>query len=117
MKSLLGAIAVGALVWTSAAMAGPDNANVTSYTATCTGIGTATSVRIERSFESPTPNSRPRAGLAFHIVGSNQVVLFADTPGLIAQSEAARTICTVTGINDEPVEPFLAPIVVLPPDA
>jgi hypothetical protein len=54
-----------------------------------------------------------RAGVAFHIVGSNQVVLFADTPGLVAQAEAAGTICTVTAINGEAVEPFLAPIVIL----
>lgn len=117
MKRLLPALALvaaGAVV-TSSAMAAPANANVTSYTATCVGLAAeATSVRIERSFESPTPHSRPRAALAFHVVGTNQIVLLADTPGLLAQAEAAGTFCTVTEVNDEPVTPFSAPIVIVP---
>jgi hypothetical protein len=93
-------------------MAGIDNANVTSYTATCTGFAEeATSVRIERSL---TASLNSRAGVAFHVVGTNQIVLFAGTPGLEAKAEAAGTICTITAINDESVEPFLAPIVILP---
>jgi hypothetical protein len=111
---LLGIITAVSLVCAGSAVAAPDNANVTSYTATCTGLGTATSVRVERSLTN-SPNAR--AGLAFHVVGTNQVVLFADTPGLIAKAEAAGTICTVTAIDGEPVEPFLAPIVVLKPHA
>ena len=111
MKKLVGFITAVGLVWAGSATAGIDNANVTSYTATCTGLGTATSVRIERSLTA-SPNSG--AGLAFHVVGTNQVVLFAGTPGLVAKAEEAGTICTVTAVNGESVEPFLAPIVVLP---
>jgi hypothetical protein len=111
MKSFLGAIAVGVLVGAGSAMAGPGNANVTSYTATCTGLGTATSVRIERSLEA-SPNAG--AGVAFHVVETNQVVLFAGPPGLEAKALEAGTICTITAINGEAVEPFLAPIVILP---
>ena len=59
------------LIATGSAVAGIDNANVTSYTAPCTGLGTATSVPIERSL-APSPNSR--AGVAFHVVGTNQVL-------------------------------------------
>jgi hypothetical protein len=112
MKKLVAVITAGVLVWAGSAMAGIDNANVTSYTATCTGLGTADSVRIERSL---TASLNSRAGVAFHVVGTNQVVLFADTPGLIAQAEEAGTICTVTAVNGEPVlAPFPALIVVLP---
>ena len=111
MKKLVGCITAIGLVCTGSALAGIDNANVTSYEATCDGIGTATSVRIERSL---TASLNSRAGVAFHIVGTNQVVLFAGTPGLEAKAEEAGTICTVTAINGESVEPFLAPIVILP---
>ena len=113
MKKLVGVIMAGVLVCAGSAMAGIDNANVTSYTATCTGFEEqATSVRIERSL---TASLNSRAGVAFHVVGTNQVVLFADTPGLIAKAEKAGTFCTVTAVNGESVEPpFLAPIVVLP---
>jgi hypothetical protein len=111
MKKLAGFITAGVLVCTSSAIAGIDNANVTSYEATCDGLGTATSVRIERSL---TASLNSRAGVAFHIVGTNQVVLFADTPGLVAKAEEAGTICTVTAVNGETVEPFPAPIVILP---
>jgi hypothetical protein len=111
MKKLVGFITAAMLVSAGSAMAGIDNANVTSYTATCTGLGTATSVRIERSL---TASLNSGAGLAFHIVGTNQIVLFADTPGLVAKAERAGTICTVTAVNGESVEPFPAPIVVLP---
>jgi len=110
-KKLLGVLAVGVFAWAGSATAGIDNANVTSYTATCTGLGTATSVRIERSLTA-SPNSR--AGVAFHVVDTNQVVLFADTPGLVAKAEEAGTFCTVTAVNGESVAPFPAPIVVLP---
>ena len=110
MKRLLGVISAFTLIASASAMAGIDNANVTSYTATCTGLGTATSVRIERSLPA-SPNSR--AGVAFHVVGSNQVVLFADTPGLLAKAEEAGTFCTVTAVNGVSVAPFPAPIVVL----
>ena len=51
MKTLVGCITAAVLVSAGSAMAGIDNANVTSYTATCTGLGTATSVRIERSLK------------------------------------------------------------------
>jgi hypothetical protein len=111
MKKLVGLITAAVLVSAGSAMAGIDNANVTSYTATCTGLGTATSVRIERSLEaSPTAG----AGVAFHVVETNQVVLFAGTPGLEAKAAEAGTICTVTAINGVSVVPFLAPIVILP---
>jgi hypothetical protein len=112
MKKALAIASALMLTAVGSATAGIDNANVTSYTATCTGLGTATSVRVERSLAN-SPHAR--AGVAFHVVGTNQVVLFADTPGLIAKAEAAGTICTVTAVNGEPVEPFLAPIVVLKP--
>jgi hypothetical protein len=111
MKGLVGFITAGVLVCSGSAMAGIDNANVTSYEATCEGLGTATSVRIERSL---TASLNSRAGVAFHIVGTNQVVLFADTPGLVAKAEEAGTICTVTAVNGETVEPFPALIVILP---
>jgi hypothetical protein len=68
-------------------------------------------VRIERSLLA-SPNSG--AGVAFHVVPGNQVVLFAGTPGLEAQAAEAGTICTVTAINGETLdEPFLAPIVII----
>lgn len=115
MKMFLGAVVAVALVavGSAAAAPNPDNPNVTSYTATCTGFeDEATSVRIERSLTA-SPNSR--AGVAFHVVGTNQVVLFADTPGLIAKAVEAGTSCRVTAVNDVPVEPpFPALIVILP---
>ena len=111
MKRLLLVLCASALVAAGSATAGPGNANVTSYTATCAGLEEAvTSVRLERSLEQ---SPKAGAGVAFHVVGANQVVLFAGTPGLLAQAEAAGTICTVTHINGEEVEPFLAPIVIV----
>ena len=112
MKWCLGVCTAIALLAAGSATAGIDNANVTSYTATCVGLGTApfTSVRVEVSLER-SPNAG--AGVAFHVVGSNQVVLFAGPPGLLARSEEAGTICTVTAINGEPVEEFPAPIVII----
>jgi hypothetical protein len=113
MKKLVAFITAGVLVCAGSALAGIDNANVTSYTATCTGFAEeATSVRIERSL---TASLNSRAGVAFHVVGTNQVVLFADTPGLIAKANEAGTSCMVTAVNDVSVEPpFPAPIVILP---
>jgi hypothetical protein len=112
MKALICSLIFGAalLASGSSSAAGPANANVTSYTATCAGLGTATSVRLEPAFEN---NSTGSAGVAFHVVGTNQIVLFAGPAGLLAQSEAAGTSCIVTAINGEAVEPFFAPIVIL----
>lgn len=113
MTTFLGALVATAFVAVGSATAAPDNSNVTSYTATCTGLGTATSVRVEVSLVKASPNSSAGAALAFHVAGTNQVVLFADTHGLVAQAEAAGTFCTVTAINGEPVDPFPAPIVII----
>ena len=112
-EGLAGFLAAISLVVASSATASIDNANVTSYTATCVGLGTATSVRVEVSLVKASPNSRAGAALAFHVVGTNQVVLFADTPGVVAKAEEAGTFCTITAINGEPVEPFFAPIVII----
>ena len=103
--------ALGALAFSSIAVAGPANANVTTYTATCAGLaGSADATRVELSLDA-SPNSR--AGVAFHVVGSTQIVLLADTPGLIRLAEAAGTSCVVTAVNGEPIPPFVAPVVVV----
>jgi hypothetical protein len=107
-RVILGVVFTTALIAVGSAAGGPANANVTSYTASCPGFGTADSVRLERSLEaSPTAG----AGVAFHVVGSNQIVLFAGPPGLEARAGEEGTVCTISAINGEAVDPFPALVI------
>jgi hypothetical protein len=102
---------LGVLAFSGIANADPVNANVTTYTATCAGLpGLADATRVELSLDA-SPNSG--AGVAFHVLGTTQIVLLADNPGLTRRAEAAGTSCTVTAINGQAIPPFVAPIVVV----
>jgi hypothetical protein len=108
-KVMVGFVVATALVAVGAAAAAPANPNVTTYTATCVGgPGSAEAVRVELSLDD-SPNSRP--GVALHIVGSNQIVLVPDTPGLVARAEEEGTSCTVTHINGEDVPDFTSLVI------
>ena len=108
-KVILGVVFATALVAVGVAAGAPANPNVTTYTATCVGSsGSAEAVRVELSLDA-SPNSRP--GVALHIVGSNQIVLVPDTPGLVARAEKEGTSCTVTHINGVDVPDFTSPVI------
>jgi hypothetical protein len=110
MRAVLAVVVFAtALLAVGTAAAGPANDNITTYTATCVGTtGSAEAVRVELSLDA-SPNSRP--GVALHIVGSNQIVLVPDTPGLVARAEEEGTSCTVTHIDGVDIPDFTTPVI------
>ena len=113
MRIILGVVVfASALFAVGSAAGGPANANVTSYTATCPGFGTSDSVRIERSLDASLHSG---AGVAFHVVGTNQIALFGGNPGLERRADEEGITCTVTAINGEAVDPFPALVIFVQP--
>lgn len=113
MKALaLALLAVAAtLAFAGSASADPLNRNTASFTATCVGFaGEGTSVRVEASL-GKSPNSQ--AGRVFHILGSQQIVLLADTPGLERRAADQGTSRLITAVNGQPDDPFTVLVIVV----
>jgi hypothetical protein len=100
----------GAVVGAGTAAADPVQPPKTfQFALTCTGLG-----------EVLGTNIGPASTRAFHVVGTNTILLVPldDTPGLESQALAAGTTCTITAAGLpgalEPVEPPLTlPVVIV----
>ena len=108
---IIGALLAMALVSAGAASADPLNANATRITGSCTGLGDVEAVAITLSVEA-SPKSR--LTVAYHIVGSNAIVISPDTPGLLKLALAAGTTCTVEAFDGVPLPtPETGPAIII----
>jgi hypothetical protein len=108
---VVGALLAIALVSAQAASADPLNANATHITGSCTGLGNVEAVAITLSAEA---SPRSRTTLAYHIVGSNVIVLSPDTPGLLKLALEAGTTCTVVAFDGVPLPtPETGPVIII----